>query len=35
MKEDIDIVFEEILNKKDFEKSDTEMETYESIEELK
>ena len=29
------MVFEEIVNIKDFEKSDTEMETYESIEELK
>ena len=33
--EDIDIVIEEIVNNKDFEKSDTEKETYESIEELK
>ena len=33
--EDIDIVIEEIVNNKDFEKSDTETETYESIEELK
>ena len=32
---DIDIVIEEIVNNKDFEKSDTEIETYESIEELK
>ena len=32
---DIDIVIEEIVNYKDFEKSDTEKETYESIEELK
>ena len=32
---DIDIVIDEILNNKDFEKSDTEIETYESIEELK
>ena len=31
---EIDIVTEEILNNKDFEKSDTETETYESIEEL-
>ena len=31
--EDIDIVNEEIVKKKDFEKSDTEIETYESIEE--
>ena len=33
--EDIDIVIDEIPNKKDFEKSNTEIETYESIEELK
>ena len=33
--EDIDIVIEEIVNNKDFEKSDTEIETYESKEELK
>ena len=33
--EDIDIVIEEIVNNKDFEKTDTEKETYESIEELK
>ena len=33
--EDIDIVIEEIANNEDFEKSDTEIETYESIEELK
>ena len=33
--EDIDIVIEEIVNNKDFEKSDTEIDTYESIEELK
>ena len=32
---DIDIVKEEIVNNKDFEKSDTERETYENIEELK
>ena len=32
---DIDIGIEEIVNIKDFEKSDTEIETYESIEELK
>ena len=31
---DIDVVIEEIVNKKDFEKSDTERETYESIEDL-
>ena len=33
--EDIDIVIEEIVTNKDFEKSNTEIETYESIEELK
>ena len=33
--EDIDIVIEEIVNNKDFQKSDTEIETYESIGELK
>ena len=33
--EDIDIVIEEIINNKDFQKSDTEIETFESIEELK
>ena len=33
--EDIDVVIEEIVNNKDFEKSDPEIETYESIEELK
>ena len=33
--EDFDIVIEEIVNNKDLEKSDTEIETYESIEELK
>ena len=33
--EDIDIVIEEVINNKDFEKSDREIETYESIEELK
>ena len=32
---DIDIVVEEIVNNKDSEKSDSEIETYESIEELK
>ena len=31
----IDVVIEEIVNDKDFEKSDTEIETYESLEELK
>ena len=33
--EDIDMVNEEIVNNKDFEKSDTEIETYECIEERK
>ena len=33
--EDIDIVIKQIVNNKDFEKSNTEIETYESIEELK
>ena len=33
--EDIDLVIEEVVNNKDFKKSDTEIETYESIEELK
>ena len=33
--EDIDVVIEETVNNKDFEKSDTVIETYESIEELK
>ena len=32
---DIDVVIDEIVNNKDFEKSDTEVQTYESIEELK
>ena len=32
---DIDIVIEEIVNNKDFEETDTAIETYESIEELK
>ena len=32
--EDIDIVIEEIVNNKDFKKSDTGIETYKSIEEL-
>ena len=31
--EDIDVVIEQIVNDKDFEKSGTEIETYESIEE--
>ena len=33
--EDIDVILEEILKNKDFEKSNTERETYESIEEVK
>ena len=33
--EDIEVVTEELVNNKDFQKSDTETETYESIEELK
>ena len=33
--EDIDIVNEEIVNNKDFRKSDTEIETFDNIEELK
>ena len=33
--EDIDVVIDEIVNDKDFEKSDTEIETHESIEQLK
>ena len=33
--EDIDVVTEEIVNNKDFQKLNTEIETYESIEELK
>ena len=33
--EGIDVVIEEIVNNKDFQKSDTEIETFESIEELK
>ena len=33
--EDFDVVFEEIGNNKDFEKSDNEIETYDSKEELK
>ena len=32
---DIDIVFNELVNNKDFQKSDIEIETYESIEQLK
>ena len=33
--EDIDIVIDEIVNNKDFEKSDTEIEIYDSLEDLK
>ena len=33
--DDIDLVFEEVINEKDYKKSYTEIETYESIEELK
>ena len=33
--DDIDIVIEVVINNKDFQKSDTEIETFESIEELK
>ena len=33
--EDIDVVIEEIVKNKDFENSDTEIETYESIDEIK
>ena len=32
--EDLDLVIDEIVNNKDFEKSDTVIETYESIEDL-
>ena len=32
---DIDIVIEEVVNNKDFKKSDTEIETFDNIEELK
>ena len=33
--EDIDVAIEEIVNNKDFEKSDTEIETFDKIEDLK
>ena len=33
--EDIDIVIDELVNNKDFQKSDTEIETFDNIEELK
>ena len=33
--EDLDIVIEEVINNEDFEKSNTEIETFESIEDLK
>ena len=32
---DIDLVIEEVINNKDLEKSDTKIETYEKIEEIK
>ena len=32
---DIDVVIQEIVNNKDFQKSNTEIETYENIDELK
>ena len=32
---DIDLVIDEVINNKDFEKSDIEIETYDNIEELK
>ena len=35
IEEDIDIIFEEIVNNKDFIKSDIEIETFDKIEELK
>ena len=35
IEEDIDVVIEEIVHNKDLEKSNTEIETYESIEDLK
>ena len=35
MRQIFDIVIEKIVNNKDFEKSDTEKETFESVEELK
>ena len=33
--ENIDVVIEEVVNSKNFQKSDTKIETYESIEEIK
>ena len=33
--EDIDVVIDDIVNNKDYKKSDTEIESYESIEEIK
>ena len=33
--EDIDVVIDEIVNNKDFQKSDTEIETYDNVEKLK
>ena len=34
MEEDIDLIIEEIVNDKDFQKSDNKIETYKSIEKL-
>ena len=33
--EDIDVVIDEVIKNKDFEKSDTEIETFDNLEELK
>ena len=35
IEEDIDIVIDEIVNNKDFEKSNTDIETFDKTEELK
>ena len=35
LNEDSDIVFDEIVSNKDFQKCDTEIETYESMKDLK
>ena len=35
LNEDIDTIIEKIINKKDFQKSDIEIETFDNIEELK
>ena len=35
LNDDVDIVIEEVINNKDFEKSDTEIETFDNIEDLK